>query len=231
MPFTDYLLEKRPKTRKTKIVFILLPKISTVEVRERIIIESGALFGKFGIRSMTMDILAEEMGISKRTIYEQFKDKDTLLLEVIGYYKQRRTEEAHQIIENSSDVIEAMFRIMKITINQVEQMNPVFFHDFRKYHARVYQRLSDPGDIRDMSITRKILENGVSQKIFMDQIHIDIVNRSLHQMFELFGHDSSLAREGYRHMELFDHIIIPYLRGISTRKGNELLEKHRKMLS
>ncbi len=61
-----------------------MPKIRTaVEVRERILIESGQLFGKYGIRSMTMDSLAEEMGISKRTIYERFKDKDTLLLEVI----------------------------------------------------------------------------------------------------------------------------------------------------
>ncbi len=46
---------------------------------------------------MTMDSLAEKMGISKRTIYERFKDKDTLLLEVIKYYKTQTEEEAHQI--------------------------------------------------------------------------------------------------------------------------------------
>ena len=51
-----------------------------MEVQERIIVEAGQLFGKYGIRSMTMDALAEKMGISKRTIYERFKDKDTLLL-------------------------------------------------------------------------------------------------------------------------------------------------------
>ena len=66
-----------------------------MEVRDRIVIESGQLFARYGIRSMTMDALAEEMGISKRTIYERFKDKDTLLLEVIKYFKQRTAEEAH----------------------------------------------------------------------------------------------------------------------------------------
>ena len=71
------------------------------------------LFGKYGIRSMTMDALAEEMGISKRTIYERFKDKDTLLLEVITYYKQQTAEEAHKIIDQSDNAIEAMFRIMR----------------------------------------------------------------------------------------------------------------------
>jgi AcrR family transcriptional regulator len=97
-----------------------------VEVRERILIESGQLFGKYGIRSMTMDALAEEMGISKRTIYERFKDKDTLLLEVIRYYKSQTEEEAHRLMDQSDNAIEALFRIMKMTIGQMMQMNPSF---------------------------------------------------------------------------------------------------------
>jgi AcrR family transcriptional regulator len=102
-----------------------------VEVRERIIVESGALFGKYGIRSMTMDALAEEMGISKRTIYERFKDKDTLLLEVIKYFKNKTKEEALRTIDESDNVIEALFRIMKLTVSQITQMNPLFFYDFK----------------------------------------------------------------------------------------------------
>jgi len=109
-----------------------------MEVRERIIIEAGLLFGKYGIRSMTMDALAEEMGISKRTIYERFRDKDTLLLEVVRYYKEKRMVEAFEIIEQSDNAIVAMFRLMKVTISQIEHMNPLFFHDFKKYHTRVF---------------------------------------------------------------------------------------------
>ncbi|MEX0987381.1 MAG: helix-turn-helix domain-containing protein, partial [Bacteroidales bacterium] len=47
-----------------------------MEIKERIITEAGTLFARYGIRSVTMDTLAEEMGISKRTIYENFRDKD-----------------------------------------------------------------------------------------------------------------------------------------------------------
>ncbi len=99
-----------------------MPKIQiVVEVRERIIVESGLLFGKYGIRSMTMDALAEEMGISKRTIYERFRDKDTLLLEVIRYYKKQTKENAHNLIDQSDNAIEALFRIMKMTIGQMSR--------------------------------------------------------------------------------------------------------------
>ena len=201
-----------------------------MEVTERIIVESGLLFSKYGIRSMTMDTLAEEMGISKRTIYERFKDKDALLLEVIRYHKQERSKEAHKIIEESDNAIEAMFRIMKVTITQIEQMNPLFFHDFRKYHTRVYKQFADPGEIRDYSVTLNLLETGVKQKVFRSDIHIDIVNRTLHELFDLFGHDSTFINAGYRHKQMFDHIIIPYYRGISTTKGINLLENCKSIL-
>jgi AcrR family transcriptional regulator len=196
-----------------------------VEVRERIIVESGALFGKYGIRSMTMDSLAEKMGISKRTIYERFKDKDTLLLEVIKYYKEQTNKDAHRLIDESDNVIEALFRIMKHTIGQVTQMNPLFFHDFKKYHQRVYKEFAHPGDIRDFSITQRLFETGMEQGIFREDLHMDIVNRALHALFDLFGHDSSLVEAGLDHRAMFEHMIIPYFRGLSTKKGRKLLQE------
>jgi AcrR family transcriptional regulator len=187
-------------------------------------VESGQLFGRYGIRSMTMDALAEEMGISKRTIYERFRDKDTLLLEVITYYKQQTNEAAHRLIEQSDNAIEALFKIMRLTIGQMSQMNPAFYHDIKKYHNKVYKEVSIPGDIRDFSITQKLLETGVKQKVFMDSIHIEIVNRGLHALFDLFAQESSLVEAGFHRKDMFEHIIVPYFRGISTRKGQELLE-------
>ena len=201
-----------------------------MEVRERIIVESGQLFGKYGIRSMTMDALAEEMGISKRTIYERFRDKDTLLLEVIKYFKNQQMEEAGRILAESDNAIEAMFRMMKITIRQVAQMNPLFFHDFKKYHTKVYREFSQPGDIRDFSLTRSLLETGLKQKVFRADLNIEIVNRTLHVLFDLFSHESPLVEAGYHRKELFDHIIIPYLRGISTSVGVKLIEKYSTMI-
>jgi len=231
LPFTEFLQKTGQKTKKTKIVFILLPKIrESMEVTERIIVEAGVLFSKYGIRSMTMDTLAEEMGISKRTIYERFKDKDTLLLEVIRYFKKQRAEEAHRIIEESENAIEALFRIIKKTVQQIEHMNPIFFHDFRKYHAKIFKEFSDPGEIRDYNVTLNLLETGVKQKVFRSDIHIDIVNRTLHELFNLFGIDSNLAQANYHHKDLFEHIILPYFRGISTTKGVSLLEKCKSIL-
>lgn len=195
-----------------------------MEVRERIIIESGLLFVKYGIRSMTMDALAEEMGISKRTIYERFKDKDALLLEVIRYYQQQTKENAHKLIDQSDNAIEALFRIIRMTVGQMSQLSPTFLHDFKKYHNKVFKAIAEREDIRDFSITSKLLETGIEQGVFRDNVHTGIVNHTLHTLFDLFGHNSRLIEAGFNRKDMFDDIIIPYLRGISTEKGQQLLE-------
>lgn len=208
-----------------------MPKICIVDVRERILTESGTLFARYGIRHMTMDALAEEMGMSKRTIYEHFRDKDTLLFEVLNYYKEMRTKEAHEIIEQADNAVEALFRIMRVTVQDMKQTNPVFFHDMRKYHNTLLQRFSGNNDLRDLSVTRNLLETGVKQKVFRKDIHIDIVNRTLHELFNLFNPDSSLTQADYHRKELFENIIIPYFRGIATEKGRAFLEDCKNLLN
>ncbi|MCK5692888.1 MAG: TetR/AcrR family transcriptional regulator [Bacteroidales bacterium] len=194
-----------------------------MEVRERILIESGLLFGKYGIKSMTMDSLAEKMGISKRTIYERFKDKDTLLKEVIKYYKKQSSNEAHRLIDQSDNAIEALFRIIKMTVNQMQRTSPAFFNDFKKYHQKVFKEFSEPGEMRDYSLTRKLLERGIEQEVFRSDFNIDLVNHTIHALFDLFGHDSTMIDAGFQHKEMFDHILVPFFRGISTKKGRKLL--------
>ena len=177
-----------------------------------------------------MDSLAEEMGISKRTIYERFKDKDTLLLEVIKYYKERTAEEAHRLIEQSDNAIEALFRIMKMTIDQMMHMSPSFFNDFKKYHPKVFKEIQEPGNIRDFSVTAKLIETGVKQEVFRSDVNIAIFNRALHALFDLFKQDSTLVNAGYDRKDMFDHIIIPFFRGISTQEGQEILEECKSIL-
>jgi AcrR family transcriptional regulator len=196
-----------------------------MEIRERIITEAGVLFAKYGIRSITMDTLADDMGISKRTIYENFKDKDTLLMEVISYFKKVQLKQANEILSDSENVIVAMFRLLEVMIRSMKQINPLFFQDAKKYHANIFAKMQEKGDLRDHSVTRRILSEGVAQEIFRKEHNLEIVNATLHELFNLFSPESYLTSEGYHRGELFDDIIIPYLRGIATAKGIKLIDK------
>lgn len=194
-----------------------------MEVKDRILVEAGLLFGKYGIKSMTMDALAEELGISKRTIYERFKDKDTLLKEVILYYKEQTKKQANELIDQSDNAIEAIFRIIRMTIDQMTRMSPAFLHDIKKYHPRVFMELAEPGEFRDLSVTRRLLETGMEQGVFRNDFNIEIVNRTLHVLFDLFGHDSLMVEAGFDRRDMLENVLVPYFRGISTEKGQKFL--------
>jgi hypothetical protein len=85
--------------------------------------------------------------------------------------------------------------------------------------------MQEKGDLRDHSVTRKILSQGIGQGIFRKEYNMEIVNLTLHELFNLFRPDAVLTNEGYHRGELFNNIIIPYLRGIATNKGIRLIDK------
>lgn len=202
---------------------------TTVDIQERIIAEAGALFARYGIRSITMDFLAEQMGISKRTIYENFSDKETLLKEIILRFKKQQVREAQQIITDSENIIEAMFTLLQRMVNTMKNVNPLFFQDIKRYHAGLFRQMQEKGDLRDHSVTGNILDEGVRQGILRSDLNRELVNLAIHELFNMFRPDSTLTSVGYDRAEMFDNIVIPYLIGISTEEGRQLIEKHRGM--
>lgn len=199
--------------------------METTEIQERIITEAGRLFAMYGIRSITMDKLAEEMGISKRTIYESFKDKDALLDDVITYFQGQQMKMANDIIQNSENVVVALFKLVNEMISTLKQISPLFFQDIKKYHSHIYKKIQEKGDIKDHTMTCTILTQGIEQGVFRTDFNVEIVNLTLHELFNLFSPDSTFTREGYHRAELFNNIIIPYLVGISTEKGRILIRE------
>jgi TetR/AcrR family transcriptional regulator, cholesterol catabolism regulator len=112
-----------------------------MELRDKIIEEAGKLFIERGTRLVTMDTIAQTMGISKRTIYENFKDKNDLLSNFLVYaitdYKRR----ALDILKDSKNVIEALFRFGEFNYSSMKEVNPCFMDDIKKYHPEVFAKV------------------------------------------------------------------------------------------
>jgi len=98
-----------------------------MEVKDKIISGSLKMFTKYGIQSITMDMIAEQLGVSIRTIYETFKDKDELLKCCIEVAMIEQKAFSEEIMKNSENIIEAMFKIVKHNVNILKSVNPLFF--------------------------------------------------------------------------------------------------------
>jgi AcrR family transcriptional regulator len=192
-----------------------------MEIRDKIIDEAGKLFMEHGTRQVTMDTIAQTMGISKRTIYENFKDKNDLLsnflIAAINDHKKRALE----ILKESKNVIEALFRFGDFNHSSMKKINPCFMGDIKKYHPEVFAKIMSDGHIRNYEVTYTILKKGINEGSFRKEIDIEIANLFIHHMMEFFQKMDNDHK--------FDpHVIwrtvhLPYLRGISSEKGQELI--------
>jgi len=197
----------------------------TEEYDARIIAGAAELFRTYGIRAVTMDTIATHLGMSKRTIYERFGDKDELLFAVMKEMIRKQKEMVETILNSSSNVMEAIFTVLRISREHMAAMNPLIGSDLRKYHDAVLQRIKATCENPDYEGSRKLLQAGIEQGIFRDDIDIEIISRAVSGIGNLAGDTKIFPPEQFPQRDVIRNIMINYLRGISTTKGNHLIQE------
>jgi AcrR family transcriptional regulator len=196
-----------------------------MEIRDRIIIEAAELFKTYGIKSVTMDSLATQLGISKRTIYEVFSDKDELLIGVLKWMTERQKELVKKFLEESENAIVAIFKLLEINLNHFQEMSPAFQADMKKYHHEVLMKKADKCEMPDYRNNIQLIEKGISENFFRKDINPDLVNRCLYSMVRSIIDQDLYPFEKFNRREVVKNGFINYLRGISTMEGLELVNK------
>ena len=192
------------------------------EVRARIIKGASALFFKEGIKVVKMDDIARHLSMSKRTIYEQFSDKEQLLIECIKFIYSEMHEIAKQEIRKSSNnTLDVILILYYIHFEMIKRANKHFFIDLMKYPNIIKQR-----ELKEKSNNRKFkawIEQGISEGVFRADANFDIILFILKRDLEII-----VTSDEFKELssdELGKNFILFYLRGIATVKGQEIIEK------
>jgi AcrR family transcriptional regulator len=194
-----------------------------MDSRERIIQGAAELFSIYGMKAVTMDSLAGHLGMSKRTIYEVFSDKDELLIGVLKSMAERQNRLVKKVLDESGNAILAIFKLLEINSDHFQNMSPVFQSDLRKFHHDVLMKKSDKYPMPDYSSNIIVIEKGIKQKLFRKDINAGLVNRSLYSMARSVMDNELYPFELFTRKEVIRAGFINYLRGISTAEGIELI--------
>lgn len=135
------------------------------ELRERIIMTATEAFTLKGIKCITMDDIAAALGISKRTLYEVFADKESLLKECILHKQAERDKYLQAIYEQSNNVLEVILAVFQKSIEIFHQTNKRFFEDIKKY-PKVYAMMKDRSE-SDSEKTMSFLSRVWSKVFFV----------------------------------------------------------------
>ena len=174
------------------------------ELRDRIIETASEAFTAHGIKSITMDDIAASLSISKRTLYEVFQDKESLLTECILKRQEEMNTFLAETLANSKNVLEVI----------------LFFEDIKKY-PKVHSLLKNYRE-RDSDSTIEFFKMGIKQGIFRDDVNFAIVNLLVHEQLDLLMNTDICNK--YSFLEVYEAIMFTYIRGISTEKGARVLE-------
>ncbi|ATL46155.1 TetR family transcriptional regulator [Chitinophaga caeni] len=201
-----------------------------MEVQERILDTAFMLFRQFGTRSITMDDIAVKMGISKKTLYAHFEDKDDLVFHAISRYLNVMQAQCEEGKEQSKDALEEMFLVMKMLEDKLRNMNPVALLDLQKFHAKSYQRFEEYKDVYIVETIKENLKRGIAEGLYREDIDIEIMSQFRAasclicfrpDLFNMSGLDVGRVQR-----VLLEH----FLFGISSTKGYKLIEKYKQKL-
>ena len=182
------------------------------------------MFRTYGIRAVTMDMLANQMGISKRTIYEVFSDKDELLTGVLKWMTVKQKEVIEKALSESDNVIEAIFSILNRMMEHFKSMSPAFQMDMKRQHQSIIKNLDDVDQLPYVKNNEMIIERGIKEGIFRKDIDVKIINKCMLEVAKMSNDKEIFPPDHFTDSEVIKNVYINYLRGICTQKGLNLID-------
>ncbi|MBI4947754.1 MAG: TetR/AcrR family transcriptional regulator [Bacteroidetes bacterium] len=198
--------------------------------KEHILKSADDLFFRYGVKSVTMDHIASHLGMSKKTIYHFFKDKDELMNVFAQSFVNRNIGAFEHVCKSSHNAIDEIFCVMKQLRAMMLQMNPKLFFELQKYYPKAWQQFRDFREKHVAEMIQKNLEKGIKQGLYRSDINIIVLAKLRLEEIEMAMNPSIFPMNKFNitqvQLALFEH----FLYGICTLKGHKLVNKHKQII-
>ena len=185
-----------------------------------------SLYQKYGIKSITMDDVARELAISKKTLYLYVTDKTDLVEKTLIHEMEKRACEYENINCCGKNAIEELIAVHKFVNKKIKELNPSTEYDLKKYYPELYHKFH--GD-RYQKIYDRIIENirkGKKEGLYRQELNDEIIAKiTAMRTEEITGKEIATVSE-FTSPHFFMEVIIYHIRGIANAKGIEFLEKN-----
>jgi AcrR family transcriptional regulator len=187
------------------------------------------LYNKYGIKSVTMDDVSHELGISKKTLYECIRDKSELVKHVMQMVFQIHSEKMNEISGLGFNAIEELIEVNRLMTAMVKDLNQTLLYDLKKYYPEFHQDMMKEQFSKMHEGIRENLIKGQKEGLYRKDMKADIISR-LHmtRIRYSFAHDSFMIDPTVSD-EVNHEILTYHLHGIATEKGigifNEIINQ------
>lgn len=199
-----------------------------MEIKERIKQKADELYRRYGIKSVTMDEIASQLGVSKKTIYQSFDDKnelvDAVFEEMLNYNKSCCRDSRIQAQNAVHEVFLAMDNLQEIMVN----MNPSILFDIERGHPNTFKKFVEFKYHFLFEIMKKNIERGIKEEIYRSEMNADIIAKVRLEMMMLPFNEELFSKNQYSLVHLQQQLVEFFLFGMVTPKGYKLITKYQK---
>ena len=200
-----------------------------MKTEDRIIQAAGDLFFRHGIKSITMDEIATHLGISKKTIYQFFNDKNAIVEGLTDLEMNHQQEEMESVRASSVNAVDEIFKIMNCVSRTFIRINANVFYDMQKYHPSSWQRFHDFKEMKMMGFVEENLRNGIREDLYRKDINVKIMAKYRMEQVGMAFNPTIFPPDKYNikdvQMILLDH----FVHGITTLRGHKLINKYKEI--
>lgn len=185
------------------------------------------LFRQYGFKTVTMDDLARRAGISKKTLYQHFSNKNEVVNEAVTWYKGKVSDSCCLAMEESGNAIEAMVRIMGVFDVINRQMNPLAMLELERFFPETFQQFKGNMLENDVQRLKVNMEQGIAEGLYREEIDPEFMARYRMELSMIMYHTSLLVNERQNLQFVGHEISEHFLYGIMTAKGKKLYKKYK----
>lgn len=198
----------------------------TIDARTKIMSSALELFKQYGFKSVTMDDVARRAGISKKTLYQFFDNKNSIVSETLLWYKQTLRCQCNDMMDGAKDAIEAFVRIQVHFENFYKEINPIALHELQRFYPEGYHQFRENIN-NDVSATKNNIDQGIAEGFYRPDINSEILARFHMESIIMTMTSATLITNRYDLFAVTREVMEHFIYGILNAKGIKLYEKYK----
>ena len=196
-------------------------------MENRILFKARDLMTRNGVKHVTMDDIASKLGISKKTIYQFYKDKDALVMAVVNFELEEQSLKCQRTQDMADNAVHEMFMILEDIQQMFKNMNPMTMNELAKYYPEAFLRIQNHKDEFMHKIIKTNLIKGIEQGVYRKEIDPEIL--SIYRLETSFV-PFNVQLYPYSKFDIGKvtlQIIENFIYGVMSIKGIEFMEKYK----
>lgn len=194
-----------------------------METKEQILLQSEQLFMRYGIRSVTMDDISRELGISKKTLYQHVENKSDLIEQIFTLRCQQDEEVMSRIRIEASNAIEELIQIGRYLIGQLRQLSPTTRYDLQKYYGPLHRKLEKMHEEYIYAMIHSNLQKGQEEGLYRENLQSDIIAKLFMLTASSVGEMELFPAREYDLDALARQLFLYHIHGVASRQGLDVL--------